>query len=271
VSEGTFLTPPSGAPLEVRPFSASAEIDKLAAALAEAHKLLPAIEKSKTAKVPTKSGGEYSYDYADLALILKVTRPVLAAQGLVVLQPPAVAQGAAVEIQTIILHTSGQWVASSLVVPVTDTRDAQKLGSAISYGRRYAYCGMVGIAAEDEDDDGAQARSRPAQGAVRRRDDRATMRERPAPAAREEKESAKPISPEALITSVNGDGSPGGQKGRLTQILREHKVNATEFKGYLKETYGYDGLAEIKQKHYEDIVALAQSWPGVAAAAPASA
>jgi hypothetical protein len=258
---------------EVRPFKASGGIDKLAAALAAAQLEMPAIEKDKTAKVETRTGGSYTYDYADLASILKVTRPVLARHGLAVLQPVTVEAKGSVVIKTIILHASGQWIAESLTMPVVDSGDPQKLGSALSYGRRYAYCGVVGITPEDEDDDGTAAA-----GVEGSRQNRRGGRSAATPVTRETRSGSRtpevvkptPAPVEAVsegtITTVNADGTQGGQRGRLLAILDEHRVDKRQFGAYLREKYNVSSWSEIRQQDYDAIVSLAQAWP-----APASA
>jgi hypothetical protein len=58
---------------------------------------------------------------------------------------------------TTLFHSSGQWISSELpMIP----RDAspQGMGSALTYGRRYGLCPLIGIA--QVDDDGNQASGR---------------------------------------------------------------------------------------------------------------
>lgn len=64
-----------------------------------------------------------------------------------------------VSVQTIITHTSGQYVVfDPLSVPV-DKQNAQGLGSATTYARRYSLCAVFGIFADDDDDGNAATRS----------------------------------------------------------------------------------------------------------------
>jgi hypothetical protein len=60
-------------------------------------------------------------------------------------------------IETILAHSSGEWVSSTLAVPLTKA-DAQGLGSAITYGRRYALAAIVGVCPADDDGEAAVAR-----------------------------------------------------------------------------------------------------------------
>jgi hypothetical protein len=103
--------------------------------------------------------------YATLDAIMEQVRPVLAAHGLAVMQGvlhPETDGGRVVGIavETRLLHLSGEWLASVVVVPV-EKPTAQGAGSAISYGRRYGLSAMLGLTAEDDDGNGASTSKRP--------------------------------------------------------------------------------------------------------------
>lgn len=115
----------------------------LVAALAD----LTVVEKGNTAKIPTKDGGSYSYSYADLPDVVRLTRPALAAHGLVALTP--IIEGPAVRV--LIVHTSGEMLDLG-AFPFPAGRDPQATGSAVTYHRRYALLAALGIAADDDDD-----------------------------------------------------------------------------------------------------------------------
>jgi hypothetical protein len=131
----------------------SEQIGELAAALAKAQAEIKAPKKGRTAKVPTKAGGSYSYNYADLADVIECYRPALTKHGLALTQPIRIQDGHMVLV-TKLLHASGQWIASEY--PLQNYDRPQEQGSAITYARRYAATSLLGIAAED-DDDGARA------------------------------------------------------------------------------------------------------------------
>ena len=101
-----------------------------------------------------KSSAGYNYRYADLAAVWDAIRRPLAENGLAVTQTTTYADSGEPVIITTLLHTSGEWVSGELLVrPVK--ADPQSLGSALTYGRRYALMGIVGVAPAD--DDGAAA------------------------------------------------------------------------------------------------------------------
>lgn len=125
----------------------SEEIDKLATALAKFQGSLEQPSLNSEVKVKTKTGGEYKFKYADLSECKRAAKQPLADNELSVCQ--------LIEddysIRTILLHSSGQWISSKVRMP-SNTADAQSIGSAITYAKRYAFCAILGIVADDDED-----------------------------------------------------------------------------------------------------------------------
>lgn len=133
-------------------------IGNLAAAIVAAAGELEDIKREGSANIPTKSGGSYSYKYATLPGILQAVRPILQKHGLAVLQNASEGGNGSVDISTMLVHSSGEYlVLEALPMPLGHT--AQETGSAITYGRRYQLLAALGLAADD-DDDGATAAPR---------------------------------------------------------------------------------------------------------------
>src|SRR6202043_18238 len=56
-----------------------------------------------------------------------------------------------VNLTTILLHTSGEWISSDWpVCQLSETSAPRRMGAALTYARRYALFSMVGIAGEDD-------------------------------------------------------------------------------------------------------------------------
>ena len=91
--------------------------------------------------------------YADLKELVLASRPSLTKHGLAVSQVVHIN-----ELVTILGHSSGQYISSSIEIRPTKT-DVQAYGSYITYLRRYAYAAIVGVVTGDEDDDGNLASS----------------------------------------------------------------------------------------------------------------
>ena len=91
------------------------------------------------------------------AEVLNTVRPVFASHGLSVSQCPSYEQGI-VSVETVLMHSSGQWMSSVISAPISKL-DAQSVGSAITYCRRYSLAAVAGIAQEDDDANSAVGHS----------------------------------------------------------------------------------------------------------------
>lgn len=128
----------------------SDSIELVIANLASAQAEFDSVKKSKV-------NPAFKSKYAELADIFDAVRPALTKHGLAVVQSPSFADGR-ITVTTRLFHKSGQWLETSLSLrPAAD--DAQKIGSAITYARRYSLSSLLGIVA-DEDDDGNAASSK---------------------------------------------------------------------------------------------------------------
>jgi hypothetical protein len=105
--------------------------------------------------------------YATLDGIMETVRPALAAHGLAVVQGvihPETGEGGrlvGIMVETRLIHTSGEWLASVVPVPVAKG-DAHGLGSALSYGRRYGISALLALSTDEDDDGNAAAKAPPA-------------------------------------------------------------------------------------------------------------
>lgn len=107
----------------------------------------------------TNANPFFKSKYADLAEIVKASRPALAKHGLSVIQYiEQNDQGISVLI-SMLGHSSGQYILSQMPINPAKT-DVQSLGSYITYLRRYSYAALVGVVVCDEDDDGEHAMER---------------------------------------------------------------------------------------------------------------
>lgn len=128
----------------------SENIGELTKALVQVQaKLQPAV---KDAKNPF-----FKSNYADINAVWASCRDLLTQNGLAVIQTTSPVENAVI-VETILAHTSGEWIGGELLLPLTKA-DAQGVGSAITYGRRYGLAAIVGIVADEDDDGNAAARN----------------------------------------------------------------------------------------------------------------
>jgi hypothetical protein len=132
-----------------------------AQALANVQAAMPKVGKSNTATVPTKAGGSYTYKYADLADIFEKVMPLLAANGLAWIAKPTLSHDDAFVLRYALLHKDGHREAGEYPLPHPSSGTPQSIGSAITYARRYAFCAMVGVVADVDDDGKASAQHPP--------------------------------------------------------------------------------------------------------------
>jgi hypothetical protein len=144
-----------------------AGVDQIAAALASVQAELPHVQKTKTARVPMKAGGSYSYKYADLPDVSQAILPVLGKFGLAFTSTPTYEAkpdgGERFVLAYALIHTSGQSITGTYPLPDPTRATPQEVGSAVTYARRYCLSSVTGIAA-DEDDDANAAQGAPAAG-----------------------------------------------------------------------------------------------------------
>ena len=134
----------------------SETIGALAGALAKAQAELTNPLKSLTATIPAifPRESEKTFRYAPLSAGLDLVRKCLSQQEIAVVQTTAVDKEAGfVQLTTVLAHSSGEWMSSDWpVCPVSETAAPHRMGSALTYARRYALFTLVGIAGEDDID-----------------------------------------------------------------------------------------------------------------------
>ncbi len=132
--------------------------------------LAPALVAAQEALKPIAKDGKnpaFRSRYATLDGIMETVRPALAAHGLAVVQGvvhPETGEGGrlvGIMVETRLVHTSGEWLASVVPVPVAKG-DAHGLGSALSYGRRYGISALLALSTDEDDDGNAAAKAVPA-------------------------------------------------------------------------------------------------------------
>lgn len=124
----------------------SESIKHLAAALNKAQAEMSGAKKGATNPF-------FKSKYADLNSVVDAVRIPFSENGLSYSQFPIMDENR-VGVETILMHESGEFIASTLMLP-TGKLDAQAAGSAITYARRYSLQAVAGIPAEDDDGNGA--------------------------------------------------------------------------------------------------------------------
>ena len=113
-----------------------------------------ALNKAQATLQVAKKGSENPYfhsKYADLLSVWDACREALVSNGLSVVQIADISLPDKAVLETILMHTSGEWIKGRLpLLPVKP--DPQAQGSAITYARRYSLSAIIGLCTEEDDD-----------------------------------------------------------------------------------------------------------------------
>lgn len=126
-----------------------ADTKTLAEALCAAQGQMQNPKKDKTAKVRTRTGGEYTYNYTTLDAVLDVVRPALNENGVFLSQRSEVAENGML-LQTAVMY--GDSVQVLDVTPYQYDSDPQEFGKRETYARRYSLLKAFGLAGDDDTD-----------------------------------------------------------------------------------------------------------------------
>ena len=127
----------------------SENLNELALALSKAQGIMKGAVKDS-------NNPFFKSSYADLQSVWEAIREPLANNGLSVTQLLNYIDNKPT-LQTLLLHSSGQFIGSEVTIPVTKS-DPQSLGSAITYMRRYSLAAIVGLYQVDDDAESAMHR-----------------------------------------------------------------------------------------------------------------
>ena len=126
----------------------SEAINELAAALAKAQAKI-------TGAVKNAANPHFRSSYANLEAIWDAIREPLSSNGLAVIQTTgANPTTGLLELVTTLAHSSGQFVQGRFPI-MTAKQDAQGIGSATTYARRFALAAIVGVYQTDDDAEAA--------------------------------------------------------------------------------------------------------------------
>jgi hypothetical protein len=222
----------------------SEQTHDLVAALAKARVDFEPIVRTKTVTVKTDRGS-YTFSYAPLEDILAAVMEALSAHGLVLVS--GIDQGAdgGVVLHTRLMHASGQWLESC--VHVGRHAKMQEMGSSLTYARRYAITGLLGISADDDDDaNAADGNTITAQ----------TSRQRP-PASTNGHVSDEPRPTveqiDALIALAEAVNEPKELMATTLRRIMGLGGDVRISKKFLRETMDLQ-VYEMARRHYEQLL-----------------
>jgi hypothetical protein len=131
----------------------SESVAAIATALAKAQIELSNPEKSAIGTIRHHNQATpQAFRYAPLSSGLDIVRKTLGGQQIAVAQTTDIDRaGGTINLTTVLLHTSGEWISSDWpICALSEISQPRRMGAALTYARRYALFTMVGIAGEDD-------------------------------------------------------------------------------------------------------------------------
>ena len=258
----------------------SQELQQLAEALAKA--------QAELSPVPFDSNNPfYKSRYASLSAVIAEVRKVLPKHGLSIVQTPTSHMEFGifyVGVETMLIHDSGEWIKSTVSVPVVATElievftkrfnkdgDAyyaspnilQEAGKIITYLRRYGIVSILMLSAE-EDIDGNEPVQQ-VQPAVRKVEAKKSVSEKKSDekVVDDKKQPSRPYSPEELKIALNRAAEnpkliPGSEKERsiVAAVLSQFAGDDDERHAIQKYLFDSDSIKNVSSK----MIAAAILW-----------
>jgi len=194
----------------------------------------------------------FNSNYADLQSVWDACRGPLVKNGLCVIQTTELV-GDVLFLKTTLAHSSGQYIFGMLPIkPVK--QDPQALGSALTYGRRYALAAMVGVYQTDDDAESAMGGYEPqdkpnvSKPIITRN---AELNKSVTPIV----EPKNPVNPLAEAPSEVTQG----QIGMLIKKAQEKGWSTDQLKGYIKKAFGHETSKTIKKAEYQLLMIVVET------------
>lgn len=93
--------------------------------------------------------------YADLAECWETIRMPLTSNGLCVVQSTDIDESGGLILETMLIHTSGEYIGGRLRMNPEKPNSPQAMGSCVTYARRYGLMSLLGLSPTDDDGNAA--------------------------------------------------------------------------------------------------------------------
>lgn len=212
----------------------SESIVNLAVSLAKFNMNVQRIEKDGT-------NPHFKNRYTTLDAILDEVRPMLAEQGLSVIQMPS-GDGEQLKLTTMLIHITGEWIESDPINMRPAKNDPQGVGSATTYARRYSLCAFLGLSTGDVDDDGNSASQPP-----RTQQSAPTPQSHKTPPVQTQTPTSQPASSGGLISE--------NQIKYAHKLKNDKRISEEDFHRMIAE-YGADSIKDLTKSSASQFINL---------------
>lgn len=169
----------------------------------------------------------FKANYSDLASIIDAIKAPFSANGLSYVQLTDTTPEGLVSIETVLMHSSGEWISCSLAQKPLKS-DPQSMGSLVSYLRRYTLQAISGVPSVDDDGNAATHQTAPHQEQVK-----------------------IPYVPSQA--AKNFSAPTEAQLKRLHAIATANKWQPSDVKAFMKEFHGVESSKDLTKDQYNDV------------------
>ena len=258
----------------------SENVKELAEALAKAQAELSPVQFDSYNKY-------YSSKYASLSAVIAEVRKVLPQHGLSIVQTPTSHMEFGifyVGVETMLIHDSGEWIKSTVSVPVVATElievftrrfnkdgDAyyaspnilQEAGKIITYLRRYGIVSILMLSAEEDLDGNEPVQPVQSEGKRSEAEKKVSDKKSDEKVVDDKKQPSRPYSPEELKIALNRAAEnpkliPGSEKERsiVAAVLSQFAGDDDERHAIQKYLFDSDSIKNVSSK----MIAAAILW-----------
>lgn len=208
----------------------SESITNLAVALTKFNLTVQRIEKDGT-------NPHFKNRYTTLDAILDEVRPLLADQGLSIIQMPS-GDGDQLKLTTMLIHITGEWIESDAITMRPTKNDPQGIGSATTYARRYSLCAFLGLSTGEIDDDGNGASQTPNNA------QKPYQTSQPTKTYNQPSTQSQPVTTQSIASS---DAITPNQIGMIKKLVADKKIPDKMYRVALG-TYGVTSSTEMNKR-----------------------
>jgi hypothetical protein len=231
----------------------SETIGKLALALSKAQLRI-------TGALSDSSNPFFKSKYADLASVMDAIRIPFAENELAVSQMTSELEGK-IYLNTILMHSSGEFLKSTYPVSVKDYSNPQVIGSGITYARRYALAAIAGVAQVDDDSNAVvsslKANSKPALPAAKLPPPEDDLNDffddpNPRPVIATAQSAAYPANTQKKVVSE-------AQLKRLYAIQNKSTMSNEDVSKMIKLRFGKISSKDLTNSEYQDLITVIEA------------
>jgi len=212
--------------------SKSESISKIAAALV-------AFSSEVKSIAHDSENPHFKSQYTSLDHMIDETKPILAKNGLSVMQFPG-GDGDRITVRTMILHNSGEWIESEPLILKPVKLDPQGAGSAITYARRYSYAAALSLSLGD-DDDANSVSQQPGQKYPQNQNKSSSQQSHP------HQDNSNSVT-STLISQA--------QINYCHKLKNEKGIHDDDFKRMIEEISGKESIKEMTKKEASEFINL---------------